>query len=83
MFWLEYGVTYLAHKATDGFNNATSFNGAVGDTWQERGEEEKVTRRDNLNVVVRVVEVAQEAVAAPSTPENNHLLLLDFLAICG
>lgn len=74
---------YLAHKATDGFNNATGFDSAVGDTWQERREEEKVARRDNLNIVVRVVEVAQEAVAAPAIPENHNLLLLALLAICG
>lgn len=68
-------ITYLAHKASDGFNNATGFNSAVGNTRQERSEEEKVSRRDNLNIVIRVVEVTQEAVAAPATPKNNHFLL--------
>lgn len=72
---------FLAHEAADGLDDAAGFDRAVGDARQEGSEEEEVSRGDDFDVVVRVVEVAQEAVASPAASQDNHLLLRYFLSI--
>lgn len=66
---------YLSSNVTDRLNNAASFNGATSNARQQGSESKVVSRRYNLNLILRVIQILQETSASPSSSEQHHLLL--------
>jgi len=67
---------HLPENIADRFDNAAGFDGAAGNTRQQRSECKVVARRDHVNLISGIVQILQETRASPPCSQHHHFFLL-------